>query len=228
MTTKKNPKANLERNKSTFLLLGIAITLSFILISFEWSTEERKANAFLDNGRELIEQELIPNIIEPDPVPPVPPQIIFPEHLLIVNDSINITDSGDIFGGDIGIGDSILPISFVPRREPEILEPDIFISVQDMPRFLGGEVNKFSSWVNERVRYPQIPQENGIQGRVFLTFVIEPDGRLTHVEVLRSVDPHLDAEAIRVVQSSPKWTPGKQMDIPVRVRCSISINFVIK
>lgn len=228
MTSKKNPKANLERNKSTFFLLGVAITLSFILISFEWSTVDRKANAFLDNGRELIEEEIIPNITQPDPIPPVPPQIVVPEFLLIVDNIVPVSDTFDIFGGDVKPGEAIPTYTYNPKREPEKVEDEPYIIVEEMPRFLGGDVNKFSKWVNERIKYPQVPQESGIQGRVIVSFVIEPDGSLSNFIVTRNIDPLLDAEALRVVQSSPKWTPGKQRDVPVRVRCSISINYVLK
>ena len=198
------------------------------LISFEWSTVDRKANAFLDNGRELIEEEIIPNITQPDPIPPVPPQIVVPEFLLIVDNIVPVSDTFDIFGGDVKPGEAIPTYTYNPKREPEKVEDEPYIIVEEMPRFLGGDVNKFSKWVNERIKYPQVPQESGIQGRVIVSFVIEPDGSLSNFIVTRNIDPLLDAEALRVVQSSPKWTPGKQRDVPVRVRCSISINYVLK
>jgi protein TonB len=228
MTSKKSTKANLERNKSTFFLLGVAVTLSFVLISFEWSTEERKANAFLDDGVELIEDEFIPNTTEDEPIPPTPPQIVIPEFFEIVDNTVELGDMGKLFSDETTTEETILPYYYIPKGEKDKEEDEPFIIVEDMPRFKGGDENKFSQWVNDRIKYPQIPQENGVQGKVIVAFVIEPDGTLSNFVVTRKIDPMLDAEALRVVQSSPKWTPGMQRGIPVRVRCSIAITYKIQ
>lgn len=102
---------------------------------------------------------------------------------------------------------------------------DVFMIVEDMPTFMDGDVQKFSNWVMQRIKYPKIAQENGIQGKVFIGFVVEPDGSVSTVTVLRSVDKVLDDEAVRVVQSSPAWKPGYQRGIAVPVRFSITVNF---
>ena len=102
---------------------------------------------------------------------------------------------------------------------------DIFMIVEDMPTFRGGDVQSFSNWVMERVKYPKIAQENGIQGKVFIGFVVEADGTVTNVTVLRSVDKVLDDEAVRVVLTSPAWKPGYQRGVAVAVRFSITVNF---
>ena len=85
-----------------------------------------------------------------------------------------------------------------------------------------GDINK---WLGKNVKYPVIAQENNIQGRVTVQFVIERDGSITDVKVLRGVDPSLDKEAVRVVKSMPKWKPGKQRGKPVRVSYTVPINF---
>ena len=97
-----------------------------------------------------------------------------------------------------------------------------------MPTFQGGDLMKFREWVQKRLRYPQIAQENGISGRVTLSFVIEKDGSLTNIEVMQSPDRSLSEEAIRVVQSSPKWTPGKQRNQPVRVSFTLPVMFQLR
>jgi len=102
---------------------------------------------------------------------------------------------------------------------------DIFMIVEKMPTFMGGDVQRFSNWVRDNIRYPQIAHENGIQGKVFIGFVVEPDGSVSNVTVLRSVDKSLDDEAVRVVQLSPAWIPGYQRGVAVRVRFSITVNF---
>ena len=86
----------------------------------------------------------------------------------------------------------------------------------------------FRNWVQERLRYPTIAAENGISGRVTLTFVIEKDGSLTNIQVLQSPDRSLSDEAIRVLESSPKWTPGKQRSTPVRVKYTLPVEFRIQ
>ena len=89
----------------------------------------------------------------------------------------------------------------------------------------GGDLNTFRNWVQQNVRFPQIALENGIQGRVVLTFVIEKDGRLTNIEVLQTPDRSLSEEAIRVLNKSPKWSPGKQRNQPVRVKYTLPVDF---
>ena len=94
-----------------------------------------------------------------------------------------------------------------------------------MPQFPGGSVQK---WIAKTVKYPMIAQENNIQGKVFVQFVIEKDGSVSDVKVARSVDPSLDKEAIRVVKAMPKWKPGKQRGKPVRVSYTVPINFQLQ
>lgn len=100
--------------------------------------------------------------------------------------------------------------------------------VDEKPSFNGGDVNTFSKWVNERIVYPEIARENGVCGRVTLQFTIAKDGSVTKVRVLRGLDPALDKEAVRVVSSSPKWTPGKQKGIPVAVTYTFPVIFNLR
>ena len=100
--------------------------------------------------------------------------------------------------------------------------------VEEKPKFRGGEAIEFAKWVYDNLVYPEIAKENAIQGRVMLQFTIEKDGRVSKVTVLRGVDSSLDKEAVRVVSSSPKWTPGRQRNKPVRVRYTIPIIFQLR
>jgi periplasmic protein TonB len=102
---------------------------------------------------------------------------------------------------------------------------DAFFLVEVMPSFKGGDLNKFREWVSKRTNYPQAAIENKIQGRVFLTFIIETDGSVSNVTVAKGVHPLIDNEAVRAIQSSPKWSPGLQRGQPVRVRYSMWLNF---
>ncbi len=113
-----------------------------------------------------------------------------------------------------------------PPAEQEEVVPFQFVEVK--PGFNGGDANDFSKWVNQRLVYPVKAKENNIQGRVTLQFTVEKDGSITGVKVLRGVNPLLDAEAIRVVSSSPNWTPGYQKGKPVRVNYTFPVIFMLK
>lgn len=100
-----------------------------------------------------------------------------------------------------------------------------FVIVEVRPTFKGGDIEKFRDWVQKRTNYPQLAQENGIHGTVRLTFVVERDGSVTNVKVVKSVDPLLDDEAVKAIQASPNWSPGLQRGRPVRVRFFIPLVF---
>lgn len=102
-----------------------------------------------------------------------------------------------------------------------------FFMVEVMPAFKGGDINKFRDWIKRRTNYPQIAIDNKIQGKVFVTFVIEPDGSVSNITILKSVDPIIDVEVIKAIEASPKWSPGLQRGSPVRVRYSMQLNFTI-
>jgi periplasmic protein TonB len=101
-----------------------------------------------------------------------------------------------------------------------------FYIVEIMPSFKGGDLNKFREWVQKRTNYPQIAIDKKIQGRVFLTFIIEPNGAVSNVTIVKSVDPIIDNEAVKAIQASPRWSPGLQRGQPVRVRYSMGLSFV--
>lgn len=100
-----------------------------------------------------------------------------------------------------------------------------FVVVEEQPTFMGGGIEKFRAWVQKRVVYPREAEENGIEGKVFLTFVVERDGSVSTVQIVKGVDKLLDDEAKKAIEASPKWTPGLQRGRPVRVRFSFYLNF---
>lgn len=100
-----------------------------------------------------------------------------------------------------------------------------FALVEVKPKFQGGDANTFSKWVALNLEYPANAKANGVSGRVMVEFIVNTDGSVSDVKVLRGVDPELDAEAIRVIQSSPKWTPGEQRDSPVKVGYQFPVIF---
>ena len=110
-----------------------------------------------------------------------------------------------------------------PAPKPEVATK-VFDVVEEMPSFPGGN-GALMSYLNSNVKYPVVAQENGVQGRVIISFVVERDGSISDVKVARSVDPSLDREAQRVVKSMPKWTPGKQNGQTVRVKYTVPVVF---
>jgi len=105
--------------------------------------------------------------------------------------------------------------------------PYDFFILEEPPKFRGGDLDKFREWLQRRIIYPPEAQEKGIQGKVILTFVVERDGSVTNVSIVKGVHKLLDEEAKRAIESSPQWTPGMQKGRPVRVRFKIDLNFVL-
>jgi protein TonB len=100
-----------------------------------------------------------------------------------------------------------------------------FLEVEEMPQFRGGDINKFREWVQKKTKYPETATINGIHGKVYITFIVENDGTVSNVKVAKGVDPLIDNEAVKAVSSSPRWTPGKQRGVAVRVAYVIMLNF---
>lgn len=113
-----------------------------------------------------------------------------------------------------------------PEPKPEV-ENKVFDVVEQMPSFPGGS-SALMKYLSENVKYPVVAQENGVQGRVVVSFVVEKDGHITDVKVVRSVDPSLDKEAARVVKSMPSWIPGKQNGSAVRVKYNVPVSFKLQ
>ena len=125
-------------------------------------------------------------------------------------------------------GDHDLEMDFVPFEQKEAGEEEVFIIVEDMPQFMEGDQNAFRKWIQQNLRYPEIAAENGISGRVFVQFAVNTKGKVVDARVIRGVDPALDKEALRVVNSSPKWQPGKQRGKPVKVQFTFPVVFVLQ
>ncbi|MBP3766845.1 MAG: energy transducer TonB [Prevotella sp.] len=113
----------------------------------------------------------------------------------------------------------------VAQPEPKPAEDKIFDVVEQAPTFKEGDVR---AWLSKNMQYPAVAAENGISGRVVVGFVVERDGSISHVQVLRGVDPSLDKEAVRVVKSMPKWNPGMQNGSPVRVKYNVPVQFKLQ
>lgn len=226
MEIKKTPKADLENKKSTWLLVGYVIVLSFMFIAFEWTKRDIKIDTSQSVADVVFEEEIIPITEQPEEVTPPPPVAPPPvaETLTIVEDDADV-DEVDIASTE-ELGQQV-EIKYVPveveEEEPE--EQTIFEVVEEMPEFPNGGQAGLMQYLAKNIKYPTIAQENGTQGRVVCQFVVNKDGSIVDVKVLRGVDPYLDKEAVRVISTMPKWKPGKQRGKPVRVKYTVPVMF---
>jgi len=199
-----------------------------VLAAFEYRTYDKTAR-FLNAGvKQVIEEEQIPITLE------TPPSLSQTVQLPVLSDAIEIVED-DIFIEDDMIieyeDDAAFAVEIrdyvAPAAQEEIVEEDEIplAIVEEKPTFQGGDENTFTKWVLEHIVYPQVAKENGVAGRVVLSFVVDADGYVRNVKVLRGIDPLIDKEAVRVVSSSPRWKPGRQRDRNVRVPYNFPINF---
>ncbi len=222
---KKSPKANLEVHKGTYIMMGLVLGVSLLFFAFEWSTQTSKLNENILVQDVLAEEEI--EITRRDPTPPPPPPPPEPE----TPESIEVVEEKVETKLEIQIEDDqsqrqmqayVPPPPPKPKQE-EVTE-EIFVVVENQPEFPGGNT-AMMKFLSDNIKYPVIAQENGIQGRVICNFVVERDGSITDVQVVRGVDPSLDKEAVRVIQQMPRWKPGKQRGQAVRVRFTLPAVF---
>ena len=223
MQLKKSPKASLEDKKLTYVLIGLVLVLSICYVAFEWTEKEVTKYEVVDTDF-LIEEEFdIQQTSQETPPPPPPPAPVEVEVLNVVEDDVEVEEIQINTEDDKDVEVVIAP-PVEPKEEDEE-EEVIFVVVESMPEFPGGQ-QAMMKYIGENIKYPVIAQENGIQGRVICQFVIEKDGKVTDIQVVRSSgEPSLDKEAVRVINSMPKWKPGKQRGKPVRVKYTIPVNF---
>ena len=223
MQLKKSPNASLEDKKLTYVLIGLVLVLSICYVAFEWTENEVTKYEVTDTDFFFEEEIDIQQTTQETPPPPPPPAVQEVEVLNVVEDDVE-TETIEINTED----DKDVEVVIAPPVEAPVEEEEeevIFMVVETMPEFPGGQQALFK-YLGENVKYPVIAQENGIQGRVICQFVVNKDGSIVDVVVVRSSgEPSLDKEALRVINSMPKWKPGKQRGKPVRVKYTVPVNF---
>lgn len=223
MELKKNPEADLEKKRNLFFLIGLTVTLALILFAFELKIMPSDENTFVTENAEKIEEEIIPITKQEEIKTPPPPPPPVTDVLEIVEDNKELTNEVEVENTEADANTEIQAVVEV-QQEEEIEEVVNFYVIEEKPEFPGGEAAMFQ-WISKNVKYPEIAKENGVQGKVFVQFVINKEGKVTDVQVIRGVDPSLDKEAVRVIQSMPAWKPGKQRGKPVKVSFQLPINF---
>lgn len=225
METKKTSQANLENKRSVFLEIGLIAALSVVLIAFEWSKTDIASDLPLWDNQTTVEVDVIPITMITETTPPPPPKPKPADLLEIVKDDTPVAANPVDFNSE-ATPEMQLDLSQLTVKEER--EPDpVYDWVDEMPEFPGGS-QALMKYLSNAVRYPYIAQNNDIQGRVYIRFVVDTNGAVTNAEVYRGVDPSLDKEALRVVESMPDWKPGKKRGRRVKVAYTVPINFVLQ
>lgn len=222
MEAKKNPKADLKNRRWMFFFAALTVSLSLVLTAFEWKSYDDVA--MLDLGSVQDDFDDILDIPLTEQPPPTPPAIELPQIIEVPDEEI-IEDDIEI-NLDVEIDESTviedIETNFV-EIEPEEVEK-IFDIVEDKPQFPGGDGAMYK-YLGKGIDYPSQARRMGIEGRVFVQFVINADGSVTDVKSIKGIGAGCDEEAARVIKSMPKWNPGKQRGVPVKVRMVIPVYF---
>lgn len=226
MEEKKSPKANLENKKLLFMQIGLIISLFVAWLAFEHkSYDKREIDPSLLNRTVEVDEEMV-EITKQEEQKPQPVEM--PKQttqLEIVDDNVEVEDIE--INAEVDQTEVLEEYVAPEIEEDEVVEQEIFQIVEEMPAFPGGD-QKLLEYVAKNIKYPQIARESGIQGRVFIGFVVEPDGSVSNVKVLRGIGGGCDEEAVRVIKSMPKWKPGKQRGKAVRVSYQIPVMFKLQ
>lgn len=227
MKPKKFYRANLETRKTANIVVGLLVSLSLILISFEWTSQDTKQSDVSLAPEISLENEIM-QITRRDEVkpPPKPDLPAVAEVIELVNNDIELED----INFDIEVTrDTRVDFTIYTDSSTEVIEGEVeryFVEI--MPTFNGGDPRQeFSRYIASKMHYPAEAARNGIQGRVLVKFVVNSKGELENPEIFHSVHPDLDNEALRVIKTSPPWEPGIQSGVRVSVTYIFPINFVL-
>ncbi len=222
MEAKKNPRVDIHANSGFFLSIGYLISLSLVVLAFEWRSYDPGVGNLGEVSDDFEEQLDIPLTVQPPPPPPpeLPPQFIeVPDEEVIEEEDIEL---------DVEITEELV-VEEIIYEEPEEEETDeIFLFVEDRPEPDGG-YKALYGYINSSIRYPRQATKLGIEGKVYVSFVVERNGSISDVKVIKGIGGGCDAEALRVLANCPiKWKPGKQRGKPVRTHFSINIRFSLQ
>jgi protein TonB len=219
-----------KQEKGRFILLeiGMIITLIVVLCAFNWKSYEKQKIGDYYRTVDDTPEELAPVTLQKRPEPPKINRPVVVHTINIVDDALEVDD-------DFVIDAEIDPLDTMPvyipmpvlKGEEGPEEEEIFSVVESMPEFPGGEA-AFYAYLRKNVVYPQFAKEAGISGKVYITFVVEKNGSITDVRLLRGIGGGCDEEALRVISAMPSWKPGLQRSHPVRVQFVVDIKFILE
>jgi protein TonB len=228
-TEKKSDVAYLDKYRGVIFQIGIVIVLCIVFFVIEWDSQPSKHKNVVQTTEEPTKQIVFTGN------PPVE-QNPLPQPLQLVPYEIKVEDSNVQIEDEIKINPNfsqdyvIRPIELPQRVQKEELpkEDKALVTAEQMPLFNGGNSGTFRDWIQKNLKYPEIASENGISGNVLISFAVNSKGEVCDVKVLRGIDPSLDKEAVRIISSSPKWTPGKQGGKNVKVIFNFPVRFVLQ
>ena len=224
MELKKNPKVDLRRYSGLFFEVGLVIAIGAVLLALNYSVHTKRTVVFGELKEVIAEEGIVPITRQQTPTPPPPPEIPkVAEVINIVDDDTNLDDELDI--EDIE-ADQETEIVVVKRQEEEE-EDEIFMIVEEIPEFPGGE-DALHRFMIEHTKYPKSAKKKHVSGTVYVQFVINEKGEIENVMIPRSVDPALDREAVRVVENMPNWIPGKIRGKPVKALQTLWFDFALR
>lgn len=229
MEAKKNPKADLENRRGLYLEIGLVVILVAALVAFNIkSYDQEQVEVVVRTAENEVEDVIIQTQQEELPPPPPPEQPEVTTELNVIEDdaeSENEVDMSSFQRQEEATNIEITPVKVEEDEEEE--EQTIFQVVENDPEFPGG-VEALMKYLQQNIKYPQLARENNITGRVYVTFVVERDGSVTGVRVVRDIGGGCGQEAVRVVKAMPKWSPGKQRGKAVRVQYNLPVNFSLR
>jgi len=226
MEERKTKRADVDRLSSVFFQFGLVIVLAVCLMAFEWKTYDKNDDSLNNQSVNVFDEEIVQITKREEPPPPPKPEPVT-TLIEIVEDDVIVED--DIMVNTEADQSTIMNVYVPPVESGEqiVQEEEIFTIVEEQPSFPGGEEARMK-FISSNTKYPQIARETGIEGRVFVTFVVEKDGSITNIKLLRDIGGGCGEEAMRVVRAMPKWIPGKQRGQSVRVQFNMPISFVLQ
>lgn len=221
MEAKKNENADLQKTKLLFTNVGFILSLLIVIAAFKYHTEELAVKDLGQVNDEFEEMQDIP--LTEQPPPPPPPPVVPPEPVPVPEEEIEEEVEIPIFDADI-TEDASFDDFVLPDNMEEEVADEIFDVVEDQPEFPGGETALYK-YLGEQIKYPTQARRMGIEGRVYVQFVVDQEGRITDVQAVRGIGAGCDEEAVRVVKSMPRWDPGRQRGRAVKVKMIVPITF---
>ena len=245
----KYPGVDIFRYSSSFFYGGLVLALLTSILAFNWTTYTEAV--YIPEGALELDEEIVqepPRTAEPPPPPPPPPPPVIeevPEELIEEEDEPEFIDQSIEEETEVA-AEPVEEVKNVPPPPPPPPPPapkveEIFKVVEQMPMFPGCEnsggsndemqacaTKKMLEYIYGNIKYPAIARENGVEGTAVITFVVEKDGKITDAKIVRDPGAQTGSEALRVVQTFPKWTPGKQRGQPVRVQFNLPVKFKLE
>jgi protein TonB len=222
MEKKKSDAADLEKWRGLFFQTGLVVSLALVWLAFEWNFTPSVDREYYATNEPESDIEIIP-LIKPEvilPPPPPPPKVI--PNIEVIKNTIEPVHEIDasLLEQDVEntTDQNVNPLTYT--------NGEVFSVVEEMPDFQGKGVNGFRKWIAANLKYPPVVAEKGIQGTVWIEFVVASDGKVRDINLKRGVHELLDKEALRVISASPDWIPGKRKGKTVAVIFTVPINFV--